>query len=123
MFSMFTSCVLDTEIVNDEHKHYWPPFVPPESWCCGALVVSMGGEWLCEEVVGKFACLFESIYTLGYFKADPTVVHVSVQIVFDLEFVRDICEVDAHIFQAIKWCPQIEVFYVIASPSPNNTNY
>ena len=48
-----------------------------------------------EEVVGKFACLFEPVHALGELKIYPSVVYILIEIVFINDLLRDVGELDA----------------------------
>ena len=41
VFSMLALGVLDAEVINDEDKHDWPPFMMPKAGGCSTLVVSV----------------------------------------------------------------------------------
>ena len=67
------------------------------------MEVSVFVEAFGEEVVGKFAL-----------EVDPSIMGKVVEIVFDYKFTRDVVEFDPHVFRAVEWSTEIEVFKIEA---------
>ena len=101
--------VLKAKIIDNEDEHDGSPLVPPEAWCCGTLVVAMWDESFGEEVVGKFACLFESIDALVDLKVYPPMMGKGVEVIFGNKLVRDDGELYLNILRAVEWGAEIEV--------------
>ena len=53
--------IFNAKVVDDEHERNGSPLVSPQARSEGALVVPAELEALGEEVVGKFAGLFETV--------------------------------------------------------------
>jgi hypothetical protein len=66
-------------------------------------------ETFCEQVICKFACLFETIDTFIDLKVNPTIVNKLGEVVFIDKFSRDVINFDAYVFQPIKRCAKVEV--------------
>ena len=75
----------------------------------GALVVSMVMKALSKEIIGKFARLLKSKYTLGDFEVHPVIPCQCSEIVFLNEFVKDDGRLDLDIFRSVKGCTKVEV--------------
>ena len=87
-----------------------PPFVPPQSWNGGRILVPLCFQALEEEVVSQDARLWQSIASAADFEVDPAILITSLEVVFVNEFGRDVGGFDADIFRILHWCVQIEVF-------------
>ncbi len=107
---MLASDVFDSKIIHNEDKGYWSPFVSPESWSGGALIVSLRFQSFGEEVISQFASLLEAVYALGDLKVHPSFVLEFCKVVFCVELIRDVRDSNAYIFWAIQRCAQVEVF-------------
>ncbi len=70
-----------------------------------------------EEVIGKFAGLFESINAFVNFRVYPSVVIVVREVVFGDEFLRDGVDLDTDVFGSVEQCAKIEVRDIIACKS------
>ena len=106
---MLATRVLYTEIINNEDKHDWAPFVSPESWCCVTLVVPMTKQTLGEEIVGELAGLFESVHAHAEFEVDPAVVFVLHEVVLVDDFLWHDAKLDAYILWSIERRVEVEV--------------
>jgi hypothetical protein len=53
--------------------------------------------------------LRESIAATDDLKVDPTIMHVVGEIIFVDKFLRDVGELDSHIFGTVHWCHQVEI--------------
>ena len=81
---------------------------PQTRRCCG-LVVTVLGEALSEEIVGKFASLFKAIDSLFNDKVNPTMMIEARKIVLVDESLRNVSGLDFDEFRPVKRSPQVEV--------------
>ena len=87
-----------------------PPFVTPQSWNGGRLVVVFCFKAFAEEVVGQDARLWKAVASAADFEVDPAISVPSLEVVFVNEFGRDVRDLDSGIIGVLHWCVQIEVF-------------
>jgi hypothetical protein len=66
-------------------------------------------EVFCEQVIGKFASMFETIDTFVNLKINPTIMSKLCEVVFIDKFGRNVINFDAYIFWSIKRCAKVEV--------------
>ncbi len=104
--------VLDGKVVDNECKHDGAPFVAPEPGGGGCFVVVKIGEAVLEELVGKDACLGETVHATAHFEVDPGVAGNIVELVLIDEFEGGIHKLDADVLWLVKWGVQIEVLEV-----------
>jgi hypothetical protein len=98
------------EVVNYEAENDTAPDVTPESWRVLALVVSLFGESLLEELVGDDAGLGEAIHPFSNFDIDPSfVIDQVAEVVFDGDFFGDDVESEAHVFRFGHRSVEVEV--------------
>ena len=76
------------------------------------MVVSVLEEAFGEEIVSKFARLFEPVHSHHELIVYPSVVGVSVKLIFVDGFLRPHTELDVCIIWAIKRCHEVEVFKI-----------
>jgi hypothetical protein len=107
--------VLDGKVVNNECKHYGASLVVPEPGCGGCLVVLEFGKAVTEEVVGKDACLGETVHATAHFKIDPGVAGNLVKLVLVDEFLGDVCKLDVDVLWPVKRGVELEVLEVHGS--------
>ncbi len=86
---------------------------PQTRRCCG-LVVAMLGEALGEEIICKFAGLFETIDPFFNDKVNPSVMIEAGEIVFVDKSLRYASSFDFNEFRSVEWSPEVEVGYVKA---------
>ena len=94
---MLAACVLDPEVVNNQDKGYWLPFVPPKPRGGGALVVPVCKKALGEEVIDKLTCLFEPVHAFGELVVYPTVVGILFEFILINDFLGNDTELDSRI--------------------------
>jgi hypothetical protein len=88
------------EIVDDEAENNTSPDVTPEARSVLALVVTLFGQSLFEELVGNDAGLGEAVYAFSNFIVDPFFFVDQVpEVVFYNDFFRDDVESEAHVFR------------------------
>ncbi len=104
--------VLDGKVVDNDCKHDRVPFVAPEPWGGGCLVVVVFGKAVLEEFVGKDASLGETVHATAHFKVDPGVKGNLVELVLVDEFLGDVCKLDADVLWPVEKGVQIEVLEV-----------
>ncbi len=104
--------VLDGEVINNECKHDGAPLVAPETGGGGCLIVVEFGKAVSEEVVGKDACLGETVYAMAHFEVDPGVTGKLVELVLVDEFLGDVRKLDADVLWPVELCVEIEVLEV-----------
>ncbi len=73
--------ILDGKVVKNECKHDGVPLVAPETGGGGCLVVVKFGKAVSEEVVGKDACMGETVHATTHFQVDPRVTSKLVELV------------------------------------------
>jgi hypothetical protein len=104
--------VLDGKVVDNQCKHYGVPLVVPEPGGGGCLVVVKFGKAVTEEVVGKDACLGETIHATAHFEVDPGVVGNLVELVIVNKFLGDVCKLDVDVLWPVERDVEIEVLEV-----------
>jgi hypothetical protein len=104
--------VLDGKVINNECKHDGAPFVAPEPRGGGCLIVVKVGKTVSEELVGRDACLGETVHATAHYKVDPGVAGNLVELVLVNEFLGDICKLDADVLWLVERGVQIEVLEV-----------
>ena len=87
-----------------------PPFVTPQSWNGGRLIVPLCLKAFTEEVVGQDARLWKVVASAAYFEADPAISVPSMKVVFVDEFGWYVGDIDAGVFGVFHWSVQVEVF-------------
>jgi hypothetical protein len=70
------------------------------------------GKAVSEEIVGKDACLGETIHATPHFKVDPGVAGNVVELVLINEFLGDVCKLDADVLWPVERGVQLEVLEV-----------
>ena len=78
------------------------------------LEVPMSCEAFGEQLVGNFSRLGQIVHSLGYLDVNVVVVDERVQFVCGHDFVRDLADVEAHVFRALHRRVQVEIFNVHA---------
>ncbi len=78
------------KVVDNECKHDRAPFVAPELWGGGCLIVVKFGKAVTEKFVGKDACLGETVHATAHLKVDPGVTGNLVELVLIDEFLGDV---------------------------------
>ncbi len=104
--------VLDGKVVDNVCKHDGAPFVTPEPGGGGCLLVVEFGKAVLEEIVGKDACLGETIHATVHLKVDPGVTGKLVELVLVDEFLGYVCKIDANVFWLVERGVKIEVLEV-----------
>ena len=107
---VFQADILHNEVVHKEAKFNRPPFVTPQSWNCGQLVVPLCLKAFAEEVISQDARLWQAVASAEDFEVDPAISVPSLEVVFVTEFGWDVGGFDAEILQVLHWCVQVEVF-------------
>ena len=74
------------------------------------MVVALGKEAFGQEIIGKFAGLFEPIHAFDDLVVDPAVVGKLHEVVFVNDFLGDDGELDADILWSIEWRVEVEIF-------------
>ena len=96
--------IFNTEIVNNETKNNWAPFVAPEYGSCGRFIVTIFVEAYTEKIICQFASLWQAVALLENFKIDSSIAGVSGEVVFINEFLRYVWHLDGHIPSTINGC-------------------
>ncbi len=104
--------VLDGKVVDNECKHDGVPLVVPEPGGVGCLVIVKFGKAVSEEVVGKDACLGETVHATAHFEVDPGVAGKLVELVLIDEFLGDVCKLDVDVLWPVERGVEIEVLEV-----------
>ncbi len=94
--------IFDGKVVGNECKHDGAPFVAPEPWGGGCLIVVEVSKAVLEEFVGKDACLGETVHATVHFEVDPGVAGNLVELVLVDEFLLDVCKLDADVLWLVK---------------------
>ncbi len=84
----------------------------PETGGGSCLVVVEFSKVVSEEVVGKDACLGETVYATAHFRVDPAVMGKLVELVLVDEFLGDVRKLDADVLWLVKQSVEIEVLEV-----------
>ena len=109
VLSIVAACVLDAEVVHNQREDHWACLMAPQTWGDVTLDVATGIEVFGEEVVGKFACLFEPVHALGELEIYPPVVYILFEVLFIDDLLRDVGELDAGVLGPVQWCVEIEI--------------
>ena len=109
VLSMLAACVMNPEVVNNQDKGYWLPFVPPKPRGGGALVVPVCKKALGEEVIGKLTCLFEPIHAFGELVVYPAIVGILLKFILVDNFLGNYTELNLRIFRSIEGSVEVEV--------------
>ncbi len=112
MIQVCIANLLDGKVVDDECKHDRVPLVVPETGGGGCLAVVKFGKAVLEEVVGKDACLGETLHATAHFEVDPRVTGKLVEPVLVDEFLGDVHKLDAGVLWPVKRGVEIEVLEV-----------
>ncbi len=104
--------VLNDKVVDNECKHDGVPLVTPETGGGGCLVVVKFGKAVLEEVVGKDACLGETVHATAHFKVDPGVTGKLIELVLANEFLGDFSKLDADLLWPVEQGVELEVLEV-----------
>jgi hypothetical protein len=83
--------------------------VRPETGGGGCLVVVEFGKAVSEEVVGKDACLGETVHATVHFKVDLGVTGKLVEVVFVNEFLGNVSKLDADVLWLVEAGVEIEI--------------
>ena len=103
------------KIVNDEAENNSSPDVTPEAGSVLALVISLFGQSLFEELVGNDAGLREAVHAFSNFDIDPSLFVDQVsEVVFNNDFFGDDFESETHVFWIGHRSVQVEVGQVDA---------
>jgi hypothetical protein len=94
--------LLNGKVFNNECKHDGAPLVTPETGCGSCLVVVKFGKAVSEEVVGKDACLRETVHAMVHFKVDSGVTSKLVELVLVNEFLGDVSKLDVDVLWPVK---------------------
>jgi len=98
------------KIIDDEAENYATPDVSPEARSVLALVVTLFGQSLFEELVGDNAGLGEAIHAFANFNIDSSfVVDQVLEVVFDDDLFGDDVESEAHVFRIGHRSVEVEV--------------
>ncbi len=103
---------LDGKVVGNECKHDGASFVAPEPGGGDCLVVVEFGKVVLEELVGKDACLGETVHSLAHLKVDPEVTGKLVELVLVDEFSGDVCQLDVDVLWPVEQGVEIEILEV-----------
>ncbi len=87
------------------------PLVAPETGGGGCLIVVEFSKTVLEEVVGKDACLGETVHATAHFKVDPGVMGKLIKLVLNDGLLGDVCKLDADILWLVERV-EIEVLQV-----------
>ncbi len=112
MFQVGTAKVLDGKVINDECKHDGVPLVAPETGGGGCLIVVKFGKAVSDDVVGKDACLGETVHATAHFRVEPGVTGKLVELVLVNDFLGDVRKLDAGVLWPVKWGVEVEVLEV-----------
>ena len=74
---MFSSDMLDAQVVNDQPENGWALFLFPESWCVATLEVSFCFQSVSYYIVGYDACLWKAIHS----PVNPTI-HIHIVLIY-----------------------------------------
>jgi hypothetical protein len=92
-------CYFYSKIIDDEAENDAAPDVMPEARSVLALVVTLFGKSLLEDLVGNDAGLGEAVHSFPNFDVDPSVfVNQVPEVVFYDDLFRDDVESEAHVF-------------------------
>ena len=112
MFGMLAVAILNSEVVDNEGKRDWSPFVAPQTRGSRGLVVAVFVEAGRKEVVGKFAGLLEPIHSFLDLEVDPSVAGERSEIIFIDELVWYDGELYFDVFMPVQGSAEIEVGYI-----------
>jgi hypothetical protein len=104
--------LLDGKVVDNKCRHDGAPFVAPEPRGGDCLVVAKFSKAISEELVGKDACLGETVHSTAHFKVDPGVVGNLLELVLVDEFLGDVSKLDVDVLWSVKQGIQIKVLEV-----------
>ena len=90
--------VLDAKIIHYKDKGEVASVVFPEPGCVSAFIVAVSSKAFAKEIVGKDTGLWKAVHTFAYFGVYPTVVDEVVEIVFDLDLLGYVVNVETYVF-------------------------
>jgi hypothetical protein len=115
MVEVFYPNIFHPKVINNETELDGMPFVAPEAWGGGNLVISLSKKGRLEEIVGKNASLGKAITALTNLKVDPPITIATLKVVFLKEFHRNVNNFNADIFGVWYWSIEIDVLEVDGS--------
>ena len=93
--------VFNTEVVVNETKNNWAPFVATETGSCGRFIVTGFFDAFEENIILQFASLWQDVASLENLEIDPSIAVVSSEVVFTNELLRNVLDLDAHILSML----------------------
>ena len=78
---VFQANILHTKVFHKEAKLFWPPFVMPQSWDGGRLVVPLCFQVFAEEVVSQDTRLWQAVASAADFEVYPAISVPSLEVV------------------------------------------
>jgi hypothetical protein len=109
---MFNAHVFNTKIIHNEAELQGMPLVAPEARSGSSFIETLGNKTSLKKIIGKDASLGKTITTLMNFEVDPAIAVPTSEVVFLDEFLRDVRELDAHIFGIGHRSIKVEVLQV-----------
>jgi hypothetical protein len=109
---MFNTNVLHTKIIHNEAELQRTPLVAPEARGGSCFIEPLGNKTSPQKIIGKDASLGKTITSLTNFEVFPTIAVPTSEVVFLDEFIRDVGELDAHIFGIWHRSVKVEVLEI-----------
>ena len=80
--------ILNNEVIDDENKKNWAPFVAPDSGSCGRFIVTGFVEDFSEKIIRQSAILLQAVLSLENFEINPSIAGVSSEVIYVSELWR-----------------------------------
>jgi hypothetical protein len=109
---MFNTNVFHTKIIHNEAELQRTPLVAPEARSGSCFIEPLGNKTSPQKIIGKDASLGKTITSLTNFEVYPTIAVPTSEVVFLDEFIRDVGELDAHIFGIWHRSVKVEVLEI-----------
>jgi len=109
---MLLAHIFNAKVIYHERECNGARDMFPQAWCVWQFEVSLFGQALFEELVGKDACLRKSVHALGDGHVHKAILCFVIKFVFIAEFLGDEADVHLHVLLSIQWCLQVEALDV-----------